>query len=1201
MADEEKIILTLEAEDEASKKVDNLSKSIQNMEKTASGMGSGVSGGVSSIVSSLESGISRINNVTRHYNLAMSGFNRMVTNGIREMGSAVYDFTSDSINNFTKFSEQHAKTLGAMAADYDNTASSQAKFFEDAQKLKEQALQIGTYGINGTGALMDTTEVSQAQTELIKAGVSATEIVDPSSNITRDVLEFAQANDLSTDQAIEFAVTLGNQFGIEKKDWGLMLDKVSHTADMSIIDVADIVQSMKYAGGITSGLDRSLEETLGMISILGDFGLKGSQGGSGIQALMTRLLTGDTTVITQAQAEIAPGNALEKFYEFEKIAKPDGNLLPMADVIEEMDAIMADMTDEEQAWFAKKLFGLYQMKSAYALLNGDEADLNDIIKEIETQSEGTNANKLEQLLESQYGQLTSLNNLWEGIKTDVGDRLSPFVDAIRDELFAFLSNDGNYDINFDNLRSALDESCNLIEEKYGSAIANAVRGIGELAIDFTQIGEQIAPELGSGLLEVFSSAFSGDFFGADGAFADWETMIDDMHLAVDELPEDLQGLGDAVVSTIDWFGKLCALNVASEIAELVSSVLQILTIAGGAMINVAGSVVVNGSAVGGGTGGGTGGKGTGTGGAGSGGASTAGASSVLKGSTTIGSADDVAKALGTTTDDVIATFGKQATYSIDDIAHGLGGSADDIIEAWGGSLDDVIKASAGSIDDVARGTSGLWGSLSKAGKWLGALGTILQVGMSGYEAYNDFSSGDNKGGAEAIGGGVGSLGGAWGGAALGTAIFPGVGTVIGAIIGGLGGDWLGRELTGGAFDMFDNGTTGIGLYDDWRRVQLQNEAAESLTDIIGTELSEFEKALDGIGGYTSQAWKTAFTYGNDYYQYNQMDDKDKEKFREIYVEYKSREYDENSSYADDLARSTAESAKREQETVTALKELGAQMLVINKNNDETSKYYDPKMDTLGQGYYSIWTGTDAQLQEYLANRGQRMVGSDYYDRAKTEGATEDNPYMLEGLGEEIKQGIIDGFGTIKEQQKTSDVNIAPYADLQSYLRAQNQSMTVPKLPSLLNPFGNLNTLDITAGSTNLTGEIQIPELKLPDASNTTADNVTLNASNTNLTGSVTIPNIDAVVRSIMPNGYAVLSDKGKQDLIENHINNQIQIDDTVTMQPQFSVAAPNVNVSVHVDKEERVIKQVSILNPQQGTLLNNWYSRTSSQYGRTTK
>ena len=112
---------------------------------------------------------------------------------------------------------------------------------------------------------------------------------------------------------------------------------------------------------------------------------------------------------------------------------------------------------------------------------------------------------------------------------------------------------------------------------------------------------------------------------------------------------------------------------------------------------------------------------------------------------------------------------------------------------------------------------------------------------------------------------------------------------------------------------------------------------------------------------------------------------------------------------------------------------------------------------------------------------------------------------------------------------------------------------------------------------------------------------TINSGNVNATGSVNVPNIDSLVRQIMPNGYAALSDKGKQDLIQNEINNQINIDDTVTMQPSFSVAAPNVNVNVHVDKEERVIKQVSILNPQQGTLLNNWYSRTSSQYGKTTK
>ena len=1253
MADEERIILTLEADDEASQKVKNLSKNLQDLNRDAGGVGSGTSG-ISGFVSRLEGGINRVNSVTRHYNTVMHGFNRMVIRGVQEMGSAVYDFTSDAINNFTEFSENHAKTLGAMAADYDNTSESQKKFFEDAQKLKDQAIQIGTYGIDGNGSLMSVPEVSQAQTELIKAGVSATDIVDPSKNVTKDVLRFALANDLSTDQAIEFAVSLGNQFQVPQEEWGDMLDKVSHTADMSIIDVADIVQSMKYAGGITSGIGRDLEETLGMISVLGDFGLKGSQAGSGIQALLTRLLTGDTTVITEAQAEVAPPNALKAFYDFSNYAKSGGsqityddilnetftenditgNLRPMSEVIDTLDEVMSGLNDEEQAWFAKKLFGLYQMKSAYGLMNGDDTDLDSVIKEIRDQSSGTNENKLEQLLNSQYGQLASLNNLWEGIKTDVGDRLNPFVQAIRNELFNFLSNDGNYEINFDNLRSALNESCDLIEEKYGTAIADAVRGIGDTAIDLTEIGVQIAPALGDGLLKVFGSLFDGDFIGKDGVFSNWGEMIDNMHLAVDGLPEDMQELGDAVVSTIDWFGKLCALNVASEIAELVSSVLQILTIAGGAVINVAGAVVVNGSTTGGsgGVGGGAAG-GAGAGGSSSAGGGAAGAGSALKGSSVVGSADDVARALGTTADDVVATFGKQATYSVDDIARGLGISADDVISAYGQSIDDIIKAGAGSVDEVARGGSKLFGSLSKTGKALGVLGTLWQVASSGYEAYQGFSSGDAKAGTSAIAGGGGSLGGGFVGAEIGTAIAPGLGTVIGAIVGSLGGDKIMRELTESAYDMVDYGTTGIGVIDKPRRVAQTNEGAEALSGIVGKEISEFEKALDGIGGYTAQAWKTAFTYGSDRYQYNQMSDKDQKKFDEVYVQYKGKPYDEHSSYSDELAKSAADSARRQQETTDALKDLGAQMVVINKNNDQTKKYYDPKMDELGQGYYSVWTGTQKQLEEYLNNRGQILTGPDYQEKTKTKGATEDNPYMIDGLSEELKNGIVGALSEINKKDTSGDkkATVVPNdtTKIQSAAPQSTRKETAPttitagninlngklntsglsslfqiptlRQPTLTNLFENLSSLNVNAGNTNLTGDIKVPELKLPDTTNQNADNVTVNAGNTNLTGNVQMPNIDAVVRQIMPNGYAALSDKGKQDVINNEINNQIQIDDSVTMQPSFSVAAPNVNVNVHVDKEERIIKQVSILNPQQGTLLNNWYSRTSSQYGKTSK
>lgn len=1107
MADDNKIVITIEADDNASQKIDQISRSLKNLDKDSQTGTSSATSNLSNFISKLENGISQVNSATRHYNSVMSGFNRTVIGLVKDAGSAIYDFTSDSINNFTEFSKQHATVLGAMAADYDNTAASQRKFFEDSQKLKNQAMQIGTYGSTGQGSLISVTEVSAAQEELVKAGIPVDQILN--TNVLSDVLTFAQANGLSTSSAIETAVTLGNQFNIPINEWGSMLDKISHTADMSVVDVSDITQSLKWASGISAGLDRPLEEVLGMITILGDFGLKGSQAGTGIQALLTRLLTGDTTVITDAQAEIAPGNALKKFYEFEKVAKPDGNLLPMSDVIEELNATMEGMTDEEQAWFAKKLFGLYQMKSAYALLNGEDVDLEEVIREITEQSDGTNQNKLDLLLNSQYGQMASLSMLVEGTKTDLGERLNPFVNAIRDELFAFLSADGNYEINFNNLRTALDEACDLIEEKYGSAIANAVRGIGDLAIDFTQIGVEIAPELGKGLLEVFSSAFSGDLFGEDGAFADWGTMISNMHLAVDGLPEDLQGLGDAVVSTIDWFGKLVTLNVASEIAELVSSVLQILTIAGGAVINVTGAVVVNGN--------GTGGAGVGSAG---GAAAGVGAASKLSGKTVFGTADEVAKFTGTSADDVAMYLGKQASYSIDDVARYMNTSTDDLIKTCGAQIDDVVKSGAASVDDVVKGSGTLFGSLSKFGKTLGILGTLYQIGAGGYEAYNEFNAGDTKAGVETIGGTAGSLGGGAAGAVFGTMLFPGLGTVAGAILGSIGGDKLGSYAFGNAYNNFDNANTNYGtwaaalpLIGQWfkkdgtltqQQLDAVNESERNTQEKrYGIKPSDFgmPDIFDDL--YDGKTGKIPFE--------SILSDLQLAKEYPLTWGRKESEYgmnaDEAMTWQDSKAYQDYMSALNgaKQTLVETQEELGAQMVQIKKGD----KGYDPKLDTRNSGQYSVWTGTQAELDKYL--EGKTFIGSSSSDKK----GTISDPYMLSSLPNDIKEAVVSGVSQ-----------------------------------------------------------------------------ATVNS------GQLQIPNMMALAKQLMPQGYAALSEKGQQDLIQNEINNQIQIDDSVTMTPSFFVSPPNVNVNVTCTGATATVTK-SVLNPGQTTLLNSWYSRTSSQYGKT--
>lgn len=1116
MGEDEKLILSVEAEDVASEKIDKVTRSVKNLEKVSVDTGNSMGSSISSALSSFESGVNRINNATRHYNMAMSGYNRVVRGIVKDMGASVVDFTKESINSFTEFSKQHALTLGAMSADYDKTAESQRKFFEDSQKLQNQAKQIGMYGVSGNGSLLDATGIAGAQTALVKAGVKPSDIVN--TNVTSDVLKFAEGNQLNTETAVDFAVSLGSQFNVDISQWGDMLDKVSHTADMSIIDVKDIVNSMKYAGGITSGIGRDLEETLGTISILGNFGIKGSQAGSGIQALITRLLTGDTTVITQAQAEIAPPKALEKFYEFEKTAKPNGKLLPMGEVVDQLDAAMSDMTDEEQAWFAKRLFGLYQMKAAYALMNGEKGSLDTVIEEIRTQSAGTNQDKLNSLLDSQFGKQESLKNMWSGMQVDIGSRLNPFVNAVRDELFNFLGKNGNYRINFNNLRNALDESAGLIEEKYGSAIADAVRNMGSTSIDMLQIGAKITPAFTDGMIKMINSAFEFNLFGNDGVIANWGDMIKDMKISVEGLPEDLQGLGKSVVDCIDFFGKLTALNVASEIAELISSVLQILTIAGGAVINVAGGVVVNGTGGSGGTG--TGGAGGVAGGAAAG-SVVSNSGKALTGASVVGDAGDVAKALGTNTDDVIGALGKQAQYSIDDIARGLGASSDDVISAFG------LQASGG-----------LWNKLSKSGKALGAAGTAIQIGASGYEAATKFGAGDNKGGTQAIAGGAGSLSGSYVGAGIGTAIAPGIGTGVGALVGGLGGDRIARELSGDVYSGIDMANKNYGtplaafplIGGVYRNdVNQQNALSKDMDSVVGGFKQSMSTAMNDIGGYTAKAWQMAFYYNTDKALYNKLSDEDKVKFNNIYHQFTGQTYPSVNNgnisgeemQANAIARTNMNNATR-----YSLDQSGAKMLTVRK--DDVG--YDTKLDQLNQGYYKVWTGTRDQLVSYINSMNPRITTPEYKNKKVTTGATDDNPYMLNNLDESIVNAISGGLKN------------GMYSD----------------------------TININSGSINMSDVMRTP-------------------------------NIEEVLKKTMPNGYNVLSNNARNDAVKNAMQNNITVDNNLQFRPVFNAPAPKVDVNVNVDRNGTVSKKTSIINQGQGTLMDEWYSRTLSRFGSKTR
>ena len=497
--------------------------------------------------------------------------------------------------------------------------------------------------------------------------------------------------------------------------------------------------------------------------------------------------------------------------------------------------------------------------------------------------------------------------------------------------------------------------------------------------------------------------------------------------------------------------------------------------------------------------------------------------------------------------------GTKALDTVDDVA-------DDVLD----SADDV----ANSADDVARGL----GKLSGFGKTLGAAATALQVYLTANETIDSIINKDYKGATEAVGGGASSVGGGSLGASIGTAIAPGPGTVIGAIIGSQTGNSLGRNVSGSIYDIFNDAqynygtwTAGLPLVGDkikskgtitqQKDQKLREENAEKYFLPSNFDLPKvFDKYVNTsdlkipFNAIINDLSNSVGVYRQQMESRFGMTAKEAEKWQN------SREYKEYLKYINDVKDGY-------KELNNALKD---NMTLVKKGD----KSYNKDLDKTGQGYYT-WNGDEKSLQKYLNSRGNRLVGEDYAEKKKIKGATEDNPYLVSSLKQAVKEGI-------SESNKENSGNKGNKKTTNIKDPLESKSIGQILAESKKNKSNTSENTSIKSNNTNLVGNLSIP----------------------NFSGNLSLPNMSNIFKRFIPGLGNANPLANKKDLIKNEINTQTTVNDNINMQPRFSVAAPNVNVNVKVDKENRVTKEISILNPQQGVLLDNWYSRVTSQYGR---
>lgn len=194
------------------------------------------------------------------------------------------------------------------------------------------------------------TQVAEAMTELLKAGMSVEQVLDGAATAA---LQFAKVSGMDVAEAATVITDAMNVFGVDAKT---AVDTLSKAADASSISVRDVAMSFSQASAVAKMAGLTITETANAIAILGQNGVKGSDAGTSLKTMMLRLL-----------APVDEGaKAIEELGI--NLRNADGSMKDMRGIIQELTDKLGGLGAEAKDEALRKIFGSDAIRAGTILL-----------------------------------------------------------------------------------------------------------------------------------------------------------------------------------------------------------------------------------------------------------------------------------------------------------------------------------------------------------------------------------------------------------------------------------------------------------------------------------------------------------------------------------------------------------------------------------------------------------------------------------------------------------------------------------------------------------------------------------------------------------------------------------------------------------------------------------------------------------------
>lgn len=216
------------------------------------------------------------------------------------------------------------------------------------------------------------------------------------------VLKLATAGNIDLGRASDLVTDSMSAMGLGADDLSRYLDVVAQTSRSANTSTDEMMDVYVKAGGIFRGLGVPIEQSAVAIGMLANAGIKGSEAGTGLTAVMTNL-TAPTGQAKKALDELG-------FSAFDS----EGNFKGLDTVLFELQGSLAGMTEEQKTAYLAMIGGKGNVDVLNALLNGLGDSYDDLTEDI-SNSEGalndmekTMTNNLQGALDSLKSSLSEL-------------------------------------------------------------------------------------------------------------------------------------------------------------------------------------------------------------------------------------------------------------------------------------------------------------------------------------------------------------------------------------------------------------------------------------------------------------------------------------------------------------------------------------------------------------------------------------------------------------------------------------------------------------------------------------------------------------------------------------------------------------------------------------------------------------------------